>query len=302
MVKTQHYLLFVCLILCGCFLKAQTQNPFDLTHRLPKTKIDSLSVIKQTNFNIFDIPNKQEIKSETVRSYKIGTSQKNALKYTSTPVYFQDLFWIYIIAFFFLTMISAVSREVFKRIFEGIFNLKNFKVYFREAINFYLMPLIMLYFFWLFNLALFIYFIGHFYTINLFAGSEKFQIISIFACVTIIYALKHLMWYLVSKLFTLEKTLDQYHFMIIKYNIVVGLILFLINLIIGYIPLQFVPILLSFGLIAIASIFIYRIIIGLLVGGYYIFKTIFQFLLYLCTVEIAPFVFLLKYLLIKTGL
>lgn len=301
MFKLRNCFLLLLVIATSNCLFGQEKNPFDLVYRLPKIKKDSLSFTGNKEINPFDIPNKREIKKGVFASVAQTKNSIRKLKFNKTAIPSGDFFGFYIGMLSFIALISALSRNVFFKIRSCFFNFKKLRVFQREAVNFYLIPLILLYLFWLFNLTFFVNFLNHYYVVFQLSGSIFSQIIRLFLLILLIFVLKHILLYGVSKIFPVSKELEHYHFMIINNHIVAGLLLFPLNFILSYISIKFVTIFLTTGLVLLISIFVYRFVGGLLIGSKYIFGSFFHFLLYLCTVEIAPFIILLKFLLVNTG-
>lgn len=297
MSKPTIILLSLFLSLCFTIPEGRTQNPFDFAYRLPKTVQDSLN----KNVNPFDIPNKREVKPKI--SLVGGTKIKKAvsLHFNKSQVPSQDLFWIYFGAALFVAVITSLSRSVFTKISRSVWNMKQMNIFYREVSNFYLAPMILLYIFWIFNLSIFTYFFCHYYSVPLISASVTAQIFAIFGVLTGVFVLKHLAWSFVAWVFPIEKEMNQYQFLLINYHIIIGIILMLINLILGYIPTQYVQFFLVIGTILVLSIFLVKLVAGTIIGSKYIFSSLFHFLLYLCTIEIAPILVLWKLIIVLTG-
>jgi len=301
MVKPGRYILFL-LIWLGLFLNgSQAQNPFDFANRLPKSKQDSLISLTTKSFNPFDIPNKREVKKRLQLTGPTHEKTVKSLQFNKQAIPQENLFWVNFSVIFFIAFISAISRSVFKKIMDSLFNFKKLKIFQREVVNFFLVPMVLLSVFWIFNLSLFLYFLCHYYSIELFDGSLSSQIFKTFGCVLVIFCIKHLLWFFVSRVFPIQKEMDQFQFSVVNFHIAVGLFLLPINLILCYIPVNFIQFFLVLGIILVSSIFMFRAITGLILGSKYIFAANFHFLLYLCTIEIAPFLVLLKLIIVLTG-
>ncbi len=279
------------------------QNPFDLVHRLKTININHKadSIKANEHYNPFDIPNKK-LKKANVNKTHINKSLKNEWTFTPVSVKPELFFALFIGLFILLALISATSRNVFTKIIIALKNDSALKVFKREAGNFFISPLILLYLFWIINIGCFLFLLGQYYKIGgIYQGSASifWQFVGI---ITVIILIKHLLWYFTSQLFSFKKEMDLFHFGIILINIILGLILFPLNIFLIYVPLELLKLIGFLGIFCIIVMYVYRAFVGLLVTNKFIGENLFHFLLYFCTVEIAPFVIILKYLSIKSGI
>ena len=298
-------ILFTCLVCFTQFLvfSQSNPNPFELTHRLKTIvlshKNDSLKA--NEHYNPFDIPNKKAIKKKSINTI-VNVPAKRNWTFTSVNVKPEIFFGLFIGLFCLLAFVSINSRNIYLKIIYSLKNINTLKFFKREAGNFFISPIILLYLFWLINIGCFIFLLSHYFKdLDLNTGSP-YSIWFFIKFVTIILILKHILWYSTGQLFSFKKEMDIIHFGIILINILLGLILFPINLFLVYIPIGFIKIIATIGIIAIVAMYLYRAFIALLVSNKFIQGNLFHFLLYFCTVEIAPFVIILKYLLVKSSI
>lgn len=295
--KISFFLRIVFLPCCFVICSASAENPFDLVYRLPKKSIDSISLKSKVSENPFNIVHKRENnKGKRTLIKKLETKKLKFEFNQSIGIPKAGFFWIYVLAFGMLIFISLLSRSLFSKIKETVLNYKKLKTHKREILNFYAIPLLLLFVFSLFNLAIFIFFLIRYYTSfysNLPVSSE---IGILFLMLLSIYLAKHLIWFFLGKIISVEKTIENYQFLMINFYALMGLVLFPINFIIAYVPQAYVKIFLLAGIFSLLIIIAYRLYIGLILGRKYIFESFFHFLLYICTVEIAPFIILLKFI------
>ncbi|HMG14802.1 MAG TPA: DUF4271 domain-containing protein [Saprospiraceae bacterium] len=300
-----YRLLFVALFFLSQFLgfTQSSPNPFDLTHRLKTLNFNHKgdSGKLDQHYNPFDIPNKKLIKP-IVNRLHVNNVVKNEWSFIPVGVKPELFFGLFIGLFILLALISATSRNVYIKILFALKNDSSLKVFKREAGNFYLSPIILLYLFWLINLGCFLFLLGQYYKISIIYQGRTAVFFEFISIISLIILIKHLLWYFTSQLFSFKKEMDLFHFGIILINILLGLILFPINIFLIYIPLTLLKTVAFLGIFAIISMYVYRAFIGLLVTNKFILGNLFHFLLYFCTVEIAPFVIILKYLSINTGI
>lgn len=286
-----------CLVVCS----ASAENPFDLIHRLPKKSIDSISLKSKIPENPFNIVHKRENnKGKGTLIKKLETKKLKFEFNKDIGISKAGFFWIFVLAFGVLLLISLISRSVFSKIKETVLNFKKLKTYKREILNFYAIPLLLLFVFSLFNLAIFVFYLIRYYT-DFYSNLPASREISIlFLLLLSVFIGKHLIWFFLGKVLKVDKTIENYQFLMINFYALMGLVLFPINFIIAYVPPDYVKIFLLAGILSLLIIIVYRVYIGLILGRKYIFESFFHFLLYICTVEIAPFIILLKFLAQKT--
>lgn len=283
---------------------AQTgKNPFDLEHRyrVMMLMLHKDSVINNEYSNPFDVPHR-EMKQVASAGKPNVAKVKRAFVFTPARLKPEQFFGIFIALFLILAFVSATSRNIYNKILQAIKNSGSLNTFQREAKNFFMFPLFLLYIFWLFNLAIFLFFLARYYGIQKEANGEYYGLWLTVGIVFIAFICKHVIWYLSETFLPIKKQLSLYQFGIILINILLGLILFPINIFLLYLPLELIKITAYIGILAIIVMYLYRAFVGFLVAYKYILGNLFHFLLYFCTVELAPFVIILKYLANKSGI
>lgn len=164
-----------------------------------------------------------------------------------------------------------------------------------SAISF---PYIILYTLFLFNAGIFIYLLSQHFGINI--GSKWKGVFLFTAGISLIFLFKHTLIQLVGWIFPVSKEIGLYNFAIIVFNIVLGALLIPINLLVAYAPMTLWAI---YGAsITILLIYFYRSFRGILLAERYVVMHKFHFFMYLCVVEVAPLLLLIKFILIKIGI
>jgi hypothetical protein len=115
--------------------------------------------------------------------------------------------------------------------------------------------------------------------------------------ISLIFILKHILLKIVGAIFPIEKELGTYSFTIIVFQIILGIALLPFMIFIAYGTEELIPYAIYGAFIMIGIFYIYRSLRGLFIGNRFLAYHKFHFLLYICTVEIAPLVVLLKVLL-----
>jgi hypothetical protein len=114
---------------------------------------------------------------------------------------------------------------------------------------------------------------------------------------------KHLMLSVMRSLFPLENEIRKYNFLIIIFNCILGLFLVPFNLLIAFSAKNSSQqlLLVSWMLGLVAIFYTYRSLRSSPMGAKFLIQSPFHFLLYLCTVEIAPLLLLIKLALMQNA-
>jgi hypothetical protein len=115
--------------------------------------------------------------------------------------------------------------------------------------------------------------------------------IQVFTFITYFIFSKFLIEKIIATAFKIEEVVEQYNLQKISYRTYVGLLLLPIDIILFYYDsiLKNIPLLILYGIIVL-NIFLYLFIIKIYRKE--IFGKLFYFILYLCTLEIAPYYFM----------
>lgn len=119
--------------------------------------------------------------------------------------------------------------------------------------------------------------------------------ISIFGLLGL-YLLKHLQLKVITLIFPFSQQVEYYNFLIANTNKLIGLFLTPLLFLCAYLPEEIRPAMIYMSLFVLGLIYLYRTGQGILSAGEIILFHKFHFFIYLCTVEIAPILILLKLL------
>ncbi len=111
-----------------------------------------------------------------------------------------------------------------------------------------------------------------------------------------IYFLKHIQLKVLSYILPFRQEIESYSFIVSNTNKALGFIIVPLLFLIAYTPTTAQIMALYFSFILLSLIYIYRTLKGLAIAGSIILFHKFHFFVYLCAVEIAPIVILLKLL------
>ncbi len=268
-------------------------NPFDLVHRLNET--ERIAAVAPSG-NPFDIVpaaqivsvERQREEEEADRKFFVELSQKDAVN--PVPVWYR--LSVFLPVLLLLVMILALFRERVKEIPRSIVNMNVASLVYRESkgkANPHVVPGFI---FTIFSFSLFL--VGMF--LDEYIGRSNFFLaFLVFFIIVFGYLfLKYILTAMVGFLFPAKKEMDFYRFNIGTFNYVLALVAFLFSALFFFGPENVRPIL-KYAFAGLAGIWVLvRILRGLAIGGKFLGANIFGFFIYLCTVEIAPVVIVLK--------
>lgn len=243
-------------------------NPFTVT---PRDRV--LQTKEKKSFYPIS-PNKQRISKETIK------------KTSLFPIILFNLLFFTVLLTFFRSYVSKIYKAVLNdNMFVQLFN-ERFNVNFSAAFT----PLYLLF---IFNLSLFLYLVS-IKSNYLLAGNPYTDIGYIFIGLIIVVALQHLFLIFIGNVFSIKTETSKYNFSIIVFSIFTGLILVFLNLILTYSSLGISKWVGYLGFIFITVIYVVRLIRGLFIANKFLVLHKFHFLLYICTLEIAPVLILYR--------
>jgi len=302
----------------GYAVTASSQTPFDLHHRLdkpvetlPNTKVDSTSnspelapgkkdsLPADTFSTISKIENTitdtQAPPSSNPELRMDNDSLKKSLESPSSTLSKQRkrnlIFGTFILLVLYLTVVISFRRSVVNEIFRSILNDNYLNLLLRKLRSRGLSQFVFLYFFSIINGGLFIFLISEQTELI----SLEVNLLSISVVIAAIYFIRHISLALLASIFPIEKTLNQYSFTILIFNLFLGLILFPANLFIAFSPDVLTIYFIYFALFISVLFYFLRQLRGLFIAAPILSQYKFHFLLYLCTIEIAPLAVLYKF-------
>ncbi len=242
-------------------LESNSKNPFEVNH-IPLRRKD---VLKNT------------------------TEVKNSIK-NATPPSKAFIYWVTTLSLMLLTLATASNTKLLAKVTKSIFNENILKLEQRTRTS-HSLEYILLYIIFILNASIFALLLwNHF-------GGEEIKFTSFAKCVgliTIIYIIRHLSNYLFGAIFNLEKETSLYSFTIQVFNAFIGVVLIPFNLFLAFGPDKLHDFTLLFSLSIVAILLIIRYMRGITISINYIFNNLILFFIYLCSLEIAPILILVK--------
>ena len=152
---------------------------------------------------------------------------------------------------------------------------------------------VLFYLFYVINMGIFLFLAAN--HLRLFKGEAGVVILLLFIlAVGILIFFRHSLLNILRGIFPFGKELGLFSFMISVYNQIIGLLIVPFNVGLAFAPESVKLPLLYCALGMIGAIYLYRSLRGLVIANKYLAFHKFHFFIYLCTVEIAPIVVLVK--------
>ena len=201
------------------------------------------------------------------------------------------LFMLIIGATILTTLTISSNKSLVNNILRAVLNDNYLNLIYRAQKKSGSFHYYILYFVFAVNAGLFLYFtLSHLVLEN--------ELPMLWRCVIligIIYAVRHLFMSYMAYVYPFEKEAEQYAFTILIFNIFLGLVLLPINVFIAFSPEPISTFFLYGGLAMISIVYVFRQLRGIFISSRLLVTNKFYFLLYLCAVEIAPILLLVKY-------
>lgn len=270
-------LLFSCLLFSqGVHSFAQERNPFELTYR--KGYKES---VKQVSENPFDkVSPVKEVTAEEIVVKPLLTEQSTNFFLLITLLLLLALLLTFLRSFA-VASLGALGTE----------NLFNFL--YREMSGRGVLPYLLLYIFFIINLGIFFHFSTSF-LLDSMHSTFKPNYYIVFLLPFILLGLKHFILTFIGFVFPIKKEMDRYQFLMIVTGISMGLFVSPMNIFLPYLNEEWKQISILGTLVFLGLVLLYHFLRGLTLGARFIGSHQFHFLLYLCVIEIAPVLILVK--------
>jgi Domain of unknown function (DUF4271) len=205
------------------------------------------------------------------------------------------LFWVFLVVLILMAFIVAGGRSAIRMAYQAVTSDNALRQIYKEPMGWGSLGYVSLYVMFWINAGIFIFLLMAYYQVKPPFG----QFGTFMACVASVSALivlKHAVLYLVAKIFPIEKEVRTYNFIILTVGIILGLILMPINIFVAYSPPSMSVAFVYLGIAVIIIAFLVRSLRSLPVAASFLIDNRFHFLLYLCTVEIAPLLIISKFI------
>ena len=269
-------------------------NPFELVPRLSVDQLESETTenLDTAKINPFDIIYESPRPDET-SSYVVDTKVDPII----TSDYGRFKFFSVGILLLLLVVGVSIVGNTYRKSVLSFLNDNMFNQFYREREGRGALAYYILYTLFFINLGFFLVLLLQHYQIDLPLSNFYFQWMALSGGLFLVFMLKQLLLLYIGSIFPIQRDISKYIFLIIVMAITLGAVLIALNLLLAYGPAGSAQTIIYISLGIIALFYVFRAIRGLFIANKYLVFHRFHFLLYICTVEIAPVVIILRYLL-----
>ena len=273
-------------------------NPFDIVQRLPETlrhtALDVADVPPHVAFNPFNVVSHPPPGSSVDLGGPSAGAQFEPMDVLPTGDEMSDtgVYWFLVVLLAFLSFSIAAKRNIVGKVWRGFLNDNALGIAQKEAAGLIgSTPYYLLYGSFLLNAGTFAFLIARHFSPKTF-NNPGFLIICLLLSAGLFLA-KHILVNILGWLFPVAAEARRYNFLILVFNCVLGLFLVPFNFLIAF--ARHYGDFMVFWTLALAAIFyLYRALRATAIGSKFLSGNLFHFFLYLCAVEIAPAVVLVK--------
>lgn len=287
-------------------LSAQgSDNPFELLHRIG-IKPGAATVDSAVLNNPFDLLARPTATALLVAAEKAKPAAKRRewtlpkfdFKVNLTPaamlqrLNFGVTTFILLTLAFFMTLLQGSIGKVFM----AFANENAFNQIFREREGRGIGAYAVLYFSFLINLGFFLFYVLNHLQVD-FGLGHLTQLGICVGGIIVGFGLKHLLLGLISIVFPVSREVSRYNFTILVFGSALGLLLGPVNILLAYGSPEMHKVFIWGTIGVIGLVYVFRAVRSLWLAGRIFASHLFHFLLYICTVEIAPVLTVVKLIL-----
>ncbi len=196
-----------------------------------------------------------------------------------------------------LALLSAavsLNRYVLRHIYRAFINESDFRQALKDKASLGWTPFLILYFFFFVSAGIFLYLLLNHFGLT---GSALYKGQWVALCilgVAAVFSLKHLVVAYTGFVFPVGKESSSYHFLIVVFGIILGLVLVPVNIFLAFVPADAGKLLIWLGLALTGGLYIFRTFRALMIASRFLTFHKLHFLLYLCAVELGPLMIVTK--------
>jgi len=209
--------------------------------------------------------------------------------------YRRFLFITVLVMMIVLTLIFTLFRSIIGKAWQGFLNANILNQLYRERSLVTNIPYLILYGLFILNAGIFTLLLTKYFSVPL-ANSHIGSLLLCSGGIAGFFLMRHTLLNLIGYIFPIEKEAGAYSFSLTIFNIIMGLLLVPMILFIAYSPDPLAKTLIPIFLVMLLGMYLYLLLRGLLIANRYVLLHKFHFLLYICAVEIAPLIIVVKWL------
>lgn len=272
-------------------------NPFELSPRLSIPPSDGIadSATTADTGNPFDLVAPAE---PAGRPKPAATPPPASRKTASAPASVQSRYRTFLLIanisiLLLLTVLITLLRSQAGKAYRAFFNDNLLSQLQREREAGGGLPYYFFYGFFMINAGFFVFLLARHYGLS-FSHNYWAGLLYCIGGAAGLFLAKHILLGFLAFVFPIDKEVHLYSFTIIVFSIMLGFFLVIVNLLLSYSPEESTQWVLYGAYACIGATYIFRSLRGLFIGNRFLLFHKFHFLLYICTVEIAPVLVLAK--------
>jgi len=272
-----------------------TDNPFELKERFKEVGESSSEATEKEDTETIDYSNPLEVKhgvkkSEGV-SFQFPAIEDLPEVETTGPVSHLFVGIIFLLVFLLIAFLNTAYSNELQHVLKAFSNDNILKLQLRQNNATVKLSSALLYLIYIITIGTFFFYAGNYYSLM---PDGIWMLLLCIVSTGILTAGRFLVLSLISNIFPFHKEIKHYAYTITIFDFVIGLILVPVVLFFAFSPESISEYFMYIGLAILLLAYIYRSLRGLKIANKYIMQHKFHFFLYLCTVEIAPMVLLIK--------
>lgn len=295
----RNRLLIILILTLGGYLNGQPAvNPFEIKERLPEVEIapEENAADATGTGNPFDLRSVPAT-TQDERNAESGDQRPLLVRRDNEPDVLDArgrTLGIHVLLLFITALLWIFFRPVLAKCYQALFNEGLLSQLYRQRGNGQLSIFLISYALFFLSGGFFCYLLGQ--AFDLLPSDQPWQYWVYYSLLlTGLIIAKHLLLSFIAWLFPVERDLGKYNFAIMIFGIMIGMLLVPLNLLISYAPADYTLTVAWFSLLTVGGIYLLRSFRGLLLANNYLSSSLLHFILYICTVEIAPILILYRY-------
>lgn len=203
------------------------------------------------------------------------------------------LFYVFLGMLFFIAFIRISYAKEFAELFYIFKPISINQQLFRDTLTGLKIASVWLNVNFVFVISIYAFLLSRYF--HLYDGGIKFLLFLI-VTVAILLSVRYSLLKMAASLFPFKKEINFYHFNELQINRLTGLLVLPLAIAMAFSPLPVSAYAFYLSMALLAVMLLFRYLRGFVIGGEYFARYKFHFLIYICTLEIAPIVILVKLL------
>lgn len=250
--------------------------------------------------SVYGLKKKTELYEWRVISPEQVFSQHDAHQATETdfePVRHEKqqswLFYLFLGLLFFIAFIRISYAKEFAELFAVFKPISINQQLFRDTLTGLKIASVWLNINFVVVVSIYVFLLSRYF--HLYDGSTQFLLL-IAVTVTVLLSIRYSLLKMAASLFPFKKEISFYHFNELQINRLTGLLILPFVTFMAFSPMPLSTYAFYLSILLAAAMLLFRYLRGFVIGSEYFARYKFHFLIYICTLEIAPIVILVKLL------